>query len=46
MEALIEKLVGSKIKVLHDEMRKLGNNSQKVGDDGNAKISHKQWTSS
>ena len=46
MEALIEKLVGSKIKGIHDEMRKLGNNSQKVGDDGNAKISHKQWTSS
>jgi hypothetical protein len=35
MKALIEKLIGSKIEGIHDEMRKLGSNSQKVSDGGN-----------
>ena len=46
MEGLIEKLIGSKIEGIHDEMRKLGSNSQKDSDGGNEKTRHKQWASS
>ena len=46
MEALIEKLIGSKIEGIQDDLRKLGSNPQKVSDGGNIKTSHKQWASS
>jgi hypothetical protein len=35
MEALIEKLIGSKIEGIQDDLRKLGSNPQKVSDGGN-----------
>ena len=37
METLIEKLIGSKSEGIHEEMRKLGGNPQKVSDGGNKK---------
>jgi hypothetical protein len=41
MEALIEKLIGLKIEGIHDEMRKLGSNPQKVSDGGNEETKYK-----
>ena len=35
MEALIEKLIGSKIEGIQDDLSKLRSNSQKVSDGGN-----------
>jgi hypothetical protein len=46
MEALIEKLIGSKIEGIHDDLRKLGSNLQKDSDGGNEKTRHKIWASS
>ena len=46
MEALIEKLIGSKIEGIQDDLSKLRSNSQKVSDGGNKKTRHKQWASS
>ena len=42
IEALIEKLIRSKIEGIHEEMRKLGGNPQKVSVGGNEKTRHKQ----
>jgi hypothetical protein len=42
MEALIEKLIGSKIEGIQDDLRKLGSNPQKVSHGGNEKTRHKQ----
>ena len=39
-------MIGSKIEGIHDEMRELRSNSQKVSDGGNEKTRHKQWASS
>jgi hypothetical protein len=37
IEGLIEKLIGSKIEGIQDDLRKLRSNSQKVSDGGNKK---------
>ena len=42
MEALFEKLIGSKIEGIHDEMKKLQCNQQVAGDGGNTKIGCKE----
>ena len=46
IEALLEKLFGSKIEGIHDEMRKLQSNKQSDGDGGKGKIESKKRSDS